>query len=167
MTTTLMGNQREQITGIARRGLIPAVQWTDVMDRLTPRAANNWPVVAAHFTQIRCRIQAQYSGSNAWPNEPLLVLAVFPHQIMPTRTHGDPNLPWHISLSSYDPNRRAQFKAIEEQWGKAREVTLRGWIAGATFQLDPVNCPVGSDPAVQAIHAADPHYGHIPLHVSL
>ncbi len=167
MTTTLMGRQRDHVTGIARRGMIPDVNWTDVMDRLTPRALNNWDVVSLNFRQIRCRIQAEYHGSNAWPDEPLLVLAVYPHQLMPTRTHGDPNIPWHISLSFYDPNRRAQFKAIEEQWGKAREVTLRGWIAGSTFQLDPANCPVGSDPIVQAIHVADPHYGHIPLHVSL
>ena len=162
-----MERQRDNVTGLANRGSIPDVNWTDVEDRLNPRAKTRWDTVVANFRQIRCRLRAEYSGSNEWPNNPLLVLAVYPMQHLPITRPGDPDIPWHISISYYDPNRKPEFAAMEAKYGQSRIVTLEGWIAGSTFQLDTVNCPIGSDPLVRNVHAADPCCGHRPLHVSL
>ena len=162
----LMQRQRENVIALGRHGRIPDVNWTDVMDRLTPRARNNWDIVRDNFRQLRCRIRAEYLGSNAHPNNPLLVLAVYPMQILPVRGQGDPDIPWHISLSFYDPERKPEFTAVEQKYGQSRIVTLEGWIQGSTFQLDPMLCPIASDPVVRNLHAADPYYGDAPLHVS-
>ncbi len=162
-----MERQRENVTGLANRGGIPDVNWTDVMDRLNPRARRHWDIVTQNFRHLRCRLRAEYSGSNAWPNNPLLVLAVYPLGHLPVTRPGDPDIPWHISISFYDPERKPEFAAMEAKYGQSRIVTLEGWIEGSTFRLDTVNCPIGSDPLVRNVHAADPHYGHTPLHVSL
>ena len=164
---SLMERQRENVTGLANRGGIPEENWTDVMDRLNPRSRRHWDNVRQNFRYLRCRLRAEYSGSNTRPNHPLLILAVYPMGHLPTTRPRDPHVPWHISISFYDPERKQDFTAMEAKYGQSRIVTLEGWIEGSTFRLDTVNCPIGSDPLVRNVHAADPIYGHTPLHVSL
>ena len=164
---SLMERQRENVTGLANRGGIAEGEWTDVMDRLNPRSRANWDNVRQSFRYLRCRLRAEYSGSNTWPDNPLLILAVYPMGHLPTTRPGDPNTPWHISISFYDPLRKPEFVAMEEKYGQTRIVTLEGWIEGSTFRLDLNNCPIGSDPLVQNVHNADPVYGAANLHVSL
>ena len=73
-----------------------------------------------------------------------------------------------------DKQQKALINQISDRYMSAPALTLIGTVEGAAFRLDRNKCPVGSDPAVQALHGGlyeklghAGKYCNRPIHVSL
>ena len=137
---------------------------TDIFDRLTPEAEEDWDAIRTSFTTLRCRIRAEYLPSN-YPNHPLLAFVVEPIDPMPTTKPVMSNVPWHVSIAFYYPQFDREFTRVHRRYLMAREVVLRGHIQGSSFELHP-NSPIANDADVVALHQ-NGHYRHRDLHLSL
>ena len=69
-------------------------------------------------------------------------------------------------MAFWDRAQREDFAALQQRFASTREMTLRGKIRGSIFELDPLSCPIGSDPLLRRVHQ-NGHYSDRPLHVSL
>ena len=163
----LYENQRRGVIRQAYANAIPRGVDTDIMQRLSVAAEADWDAIRTQFTRLRCRIRARYSGNNAFPDNPLLVLEVVPLEELPTTKPPNSETPWHISVAFYNPALAREFQVITDRYALPREFTLEGWIQGSTFVLDTRECPVGSDRQLQELVAQDPWYGHKAIHISL
>jgi hypothetical protein len=65
-------------------------------------------------------------------------------------------------LLHYTPDKRALLRELESRYGEPRIVTLRGYMSGAMFELDPDTDPIASDPLIQQANDTGR-----PLHVSM
>lgn len=163
----LHDNQRNRVIFDGHAGAVRRGTFTDVMERLSPASEADWWGVVGTFHTLRCKVRARYLGNNKWPDTPLLALEVQPQQQLPTRFPPESEVPWHITIAYYDPQRSREFRSVVDRYAEFQEYTLVGKIQGAMFELDKNRCPVGSDPELLALKRSDPYYHDRPLHISL
>ena len=137
-------------------------------ERLRPelRDAEAWEEYRRTFTSFEADVRGEFSGNayRGWAARPLYWIRVRPVNPAALPTTGPPSSEYHISLLHYDrdPDTRALFRELEEHYGHTRRVTLRGWMSGAMFQLDPETDPLATDPLLQRAKETG-----IPLHISM
>jgi hypothetical protein len=141
------------MSGGARRLLPP---WgAELNERLRPelRDEEAWEAYRQTFTSFEADVRGEFSGNDAqgWADSPLYWIRVRPVNPAALPTTSPPSSEYHISLLHYsrNANKRALFRELEERYGTTRRVTLRGFMRGAMFELDPETDPIASDPLIQ------------------
>ena len=148
------------------RGQSPWGVDTEIMDRLSPAAEEDWDRVKQRFTRFRANVRARYMNSD-YGSDPLLVLEVKPlGNNFPTTKPPNSETPWHISVDFYNRENADELKALVNKYRKFEVKTLVGHIQGSSFELDTLRCDVGTDPLLQHLHQQG-YYGDRPLHISL
>ena len=142
---------------------------TEIMNRLTPQAEEDWENVKMRFTRFKAMVRARYMNSD-YGGDPLLVLEVKPLKgrgiQFPTTKPPNSETPWHITVDFSNRYNRRGMKRLIERYSTFKEYTLVGHIQGSSFELDRLRCDVGSDRLLQELHDAG-YYGNRPLHISL
>ena len=167
---TLAEAQREGVIALGRRNAVPTGEDVALEDRTRAGLGDDarWAKYKEGFTALRCKLRGAYLGNNhpQYASQPLFALEVKPLQRLPTTQPPNTATPYHVSVAFWDKKQREDFAALQQRFASTREVTLRGKIHGSIFELDPLSCPVGSDPLVRRVHQ-NGHYANRPLHVSL
>ena len=153
---------------------------TDIMDRLSKEAKDDWDNVHRHFNRFKAMVRAHYNNSD-YGSDPLLVLEVKPHgphtphqsgrvqrgMQFPTTKPPNSETPWHITIDFSSRHNRREMQQLIDKYSTWKEYTLVGEISrsGGSFQLDRHRCEIASDPLVQ-LHDGG-YYGDRGLHISL
>ena len=141
------------MSGGAHRLLPPWGAELDEHLRPELRGEGAWETYRQGFTSFEADVRGEFSGTDAhgWTDRPLYWIRVRPVNQAALPTTSPPSSEYHISLLHYsrNANRRTLFRELEERYGATRRVTLRGYMRGAMFELDPATDPIASDPLIQ------------------
>jgi hypothetical protein len=123
-----------------------------------------WEAFKQGFTSFEAEVRGEYSGNDriGWTANPLYYIRVRPVNQDALPTTSPPSKEYHISLLHYSPDKRAILRQLEERYGNTQVVTLRGYMSGAMFELDPELDPIASNPLVQRANETGR-----PLHISM
>jgi len=165
------------------KGASPWGEDTDIMDRLSKQANDDWDNVHRNFDSFHALVRAHFNNSD-YGADPLLVLEVKPHGIrepngsgyrrqrgmmqFPTTKPPNSETPWHITIDFYNRWNRRDMDRLIEKYSTWKEYTLVGQLSGSggSFQMDRHRCEIASDPLVQQLHDAG-YYGDRPIHMSI
>ena len=139
--------------------------YTDIEQRLSKRAKRDWEGATKNFTEIECKIKAEYLPSTGYADNPLFAIVVKPLQKLPTTKPPGSETPYHISIAFHEPHVAKLLKAIHSEYAKWKTVFLKGYVQGSTFVLDEKS-PIASDPKIKEAHSKS-YYAKRPLHMSL